>query len=70
MYPTEIESVLQSHPAVREVAVVPVHSDINDEHPLAFVSKVSGKEVRSGSHTGCYFINDSHSSSSEPQLAE
>lgn len=45
MYPNEIESVLQSHSAVREVAVVRIPSDIDDEHPMAFVTKVSGKEV-------------------------
>ncbi|XP_019697686.2 luciferin 4-monooxygenase [Harpegnathos saltator] len=45
VFPTEIENILQSHPAVYEVAVVRLHSDIDDEHPLAFVTKVPGKEV-------------------------
>lgn len=45
IYPTEIESVLQSHPAVHEAAVVRMHSDEDDEHPVAFVSKMSGRQV-------------------------
>lgn len=45
VFPNEIESVLQSHPAVREVAVVRMQNDIDDEHPLAFVAKVPGKKV-------------------------
>ncbi|XP_032691420.1 probable 4-coumarate--CoA ligase 3 [Odontomachus brunneus] len=45
VFPNEIESVLQSHPAVRKVAVVRVKNDLDDEHPLAFVTKIPGKEV-------------------------
>lgn len=43
--PIEIESVLQSHPAVLEVAVVGIPHPTDDEHPVAFVSKVPNKEV-------------------------
>ncbi|XP_076171127.1 uncharacterized protein LOC143148567 isoform X2 [Ptiloglossa arizonensis] len=43
--PTEIEAVLQSHPSVLEVAVVSIPHPIDDEHPVAFVSKVHDQEV-------------------------
>ena len=43
--PTEIEGVLQSHPAVLEVAVVSIPHPLDCEHPVAFVSKVPTKEV-------------------------
>ncbi|XP_033364444.1 4-coumarate--CoA ligase 1-like [Bombus vosnesenskii] len=43
--PTEIENVLQSHPAVLEVAVVGIPHPTDDEHPIAFVSKIPNKEV-------------------------
>lgn len=48
--PTEIENVLQSHPAVLEVAVVGIPHPTDDEHPIAFVSKIPDKEV----HTDRY----------------
>ncbi|XP_034947538.1 LOW QUALITY PROTEIN: 4-coumarate--CoA ligase 1-like [Chelonus insularis] len=43
--PTAIESVLQAHPAVSEVAVVakPSHNDV--ELPMAFITKLPGVEV-------------------------
>ncbi|CAK9828894.1 Luciferin 4-monooxygenase [Anthophora retusa] len=43
--PNEIETILQSHPAVLEVAVVGIPHPTDDEHPIAFVSKVNDKEV-------------------------
>ncbi|XP_043517995.1 4-coumarate--CoA ligase 1-like [Frieseomelitta varia] len=43
--PTEIETLLQSHPAVLEVGVVGVPHPTDDEHPVAFVSKMPNKEV-------------------------
>lgn len=43
--PTEIENVLLSHPAVLEVAVVGIPHPTDDEHPIAFVSKIPDKEV-------------------------
>lgn len=43
--PGEIEGVLMSHPAVLEAAVVGVSHAINDEHPIAFVTKIPGAEM-------------------------
>lgn len=43
--PTEIEGLLQSHPAVLEVAVVSRPHPLDCEHPMAFVSKIPNKEV-------------------------
>lgn len=43
--PNEIENLLQSHPAVLEVAVVSIPHPIDDEHPVAFVSKIPNKDV-------------------------
>ncbi|XP_046833712.1 uncharacterized protein LOC124430758 [Vespa crabro] len=43
--PTEIENLLQSHPDVVEVAVVGVPHLQDDEHPIAFVTKVPGSKV-------------------------
>ncbi|XP_043261591.1 4-coumarate--CoA ligase 1-like isoform X1 [Colletes gigas] len=43
--PTEIEDLLQSHPGVLEAAVVSIPHPVDDEHPVAFVSKVPNKEV-------------------------
>lgn len=43
--PAEIENLLLTHPAVLEVAVVPVPHEVDVERPMAFVKKVSGAEV-------------------------
>lgn len=43
--PSEIENLLLTHPAVLEVAVVPVPHDLDCERPMAFVRKVPGAEV-------------------------
>lgn len=43
--PSEIESLLLTHPEVLEVAVVPVPHDIDLERPMAFVKKVPGATV-------------------------
>ncbi|XP_046605817.1 luciferin 4-monooxygenase-like [Neodiprion virginianus] len=37
IYPVEVESVLLSHPGVKEVAVVGLPHPVDDEHPIAFV---------------------------------
>lgn len=43
--PSQIEGVIQSHPAVLEVAVVSMPHPIDSEQPIAFVSKIPNKEV-------------------------
>jgi len=43
--PAEIEALIQQHPAVLEVAVVAIPHVIDEEHAIAFVAKVPGKEV-------------------------
>lgn len=43
--PGEIESVLLSHPAVFEVAVTAIPHTTDDEHPIAYVTKMPGAEV-------------------------
>jgi len=43
--PAEIEALIQQHPAVLEVAVVAVPHAIEEEHAIAFIAKVPGKEV-------------------------
>ncbi|XP_078043387.1 luciferin 4-monooxygenase-like [Augochlora pura] len=43
--PTEIENLLQAHPAVMEAAVVGIPHPTDDDHPVAFVSKQPDKEV-------------------------
>lgn len=43
--PAEIEALIQQHPAVLEVAVVAVPHAIEEEHAMAFIAKVPGKEV-------------------------
>ncbi|XP_047362961.1 4-coumarate--CoA ligase 1-like isoform X1 [Vespa velutina] len=43
--PSEIENLLQSHPDVVEVAIVGVPHLQDDEHPIAFITKVPGSKV-------------------------
>lgn len=43
--PAEIENLLQTHPDVVEAAVVGVPHTEDDEHPIAFISKVPGSKV-------------------------
>ena len=45
IYPGEIENVLQTHPDVLDVAVVPVPHEIDIERPMAYVRKVPGSKV-------------------------
>ena len=45
--PAEIENILMSHPAVLEAAIIGVPHALDNEHPLAYVSKNPGIEVQS-----------------------
>jgi len=43
--PAEIEAVLYTHPAVFQAVVIGKPHEINDQHPMAFVSLMPGKTV-------------------------
>lgn len=43
--PSDVESLLLKHPAVADVAVVPVIHELENERPLAFVVKFPMAEV-------------------------
>lgn len=43
--PAEIETVLQSHPAVFEAMVIGMPHEIDEQHPMAIVSLLPGKTV-------------------------
>lgn len=43
--PAEIEGILEIHPSVLNAVVVPVPNEMDSEHPMAFIQKVTGKEV-------------------------
>ena len=45
IYPGEVEKLLESHPAVRQAAVVPVEDEIKGQKPAAFVIRRPGAEV-------------------------
>lgn len=51
LYPSEVEAVLESHPAVRVAAVVPVADPVKGQVPVAFVvpepsAAIDGNELR------------------------
>ncbi len=42
IYPSEVEAILESHPGIAQVCVVPVPDDIKGEKPVAFVVRTDG----------------------------
>jgi len=44
--PAEIENMLMLHPAVLETAIIGVPHALDDEHPLAYVTKRPGAKVQ------------------------
>lgn len=55
--PAEIEALIQQHPAVLEVAVVGVPHAVEEEHAMAFITKVPGKEVITLTNTRNIYFN-------------
>lgn len=45
IFPSEVEKVLETHPAVEQSAVIPVPDDIKGTKPVAFVVRRPGAEV-------------------------
>jgi long-chain acyl-CoA synthetase len=45
IYPREVESLLEKHPAVEEAAVVPLPDPVRGQMPIAFVVRRPGSEV-------------------------
>jgi len=45
IYPTEIETVIARHPAVRDSAVIPLHSAVHQDIPVCAVALHQGENV-------------------------
>jgi long-chain acyl-CoA synthetase len=45
VFPGEVESMLESHPDIRQAAVVPVPDEIKGEKPFAFVVARAGRSL-------------------------
>ncbi|WP_043341525.1 class I adenylate-forming enzyme family protein [Belnapia moabensis] len=45
IFPSEVEKVLETHPAVEQSAVIPVPDDIKGTKPVAFVVRKTGAQV-------------------------
>jgi long-chain acyl-CoA synthetase len=45
IYPTEVERLLESHPAVDQAAVVPIDDDIKGQKPVAFVVRKPNAQI-------------------------
>jgi acyl-CoA synthetase (AMP-forming)/AMP-acid ligase II len=45
IYPGEVEKMLERHPAVHQVAVIPVPDELKGHKPVAFVVRTPGAEV-------------------------
>jgi len=43
--PAEIENVLMCHPAIEKVAVIGMHHEIDEQHPMAIVTLLPDKVV-------------------------
>ena len=52
IFPSEVEKVLETHPAVEQSAVIPVPDDIKGTKPVAFVVLRAGAAGRRGGAEG------------------
>jgi long-chain acyl-CoA synthetase len=43
--PGEIEDILMHHPAINKAAVIGVHHEIDEQHPMGIVTLLPGKTV-------------------------
>jgi long-chain acyl-CoA synthetase len=45
IYPSDVERMLERHPAIAQAAVIPIDDDIKGQKPVAFVIRKPGQDV-------------------------
>jgi acyl-CoA synthetase (AMP-forming)/AMP-acid ligase II len=45
IYPSDVERMLERHPAIAQAAVIPIDDDIKGQKPVAFVIRQPGQDV-------------------------